>query len=139
VWALDAATGKPRRNLAVNAAILHSAAVADGRVFVGTLQRGLVALDADSGRELWTAATGPGRVWNAPLVVDGPVVFGSRDGNIYAVEAATGRRLWAAPTGAPVLNSPPVPTSRMRHRPRRRCSPPPLTNGPRTQQLTTDN
>lgn len=70
-----------------------SPAVVGDRVFVGSGDGTVYALDAATGRERWTFKTG-GRVRSSPAVVDGVVYIGSFDGHLYALDAATGRERW---------------------------------------------
>jgi outer membrane protein assembly factor BamB len=81
--------------------------VADGRLFVGTHDGRLLALDPASGATLWSFAAGDS-VLAAPAVADGRVLFGSYDGSVYALQAADGRLLWRHATGAPVVSTPAV-------------------------------
>lgn len=79
-------------------------AVAAGRVFVGTLDDLLIAIDARTGRELWErrlADTLEGfTISSAPLVIPGKVIVGVAGGEfglrgfLDAYDAASGRRLW---------------------------------------------
>ena len=79
-------------------------AVLDGRIFFGTLDDNLVALDAHTGRELWEkrlADTMLGfTLTGAPLVLDGKIIVGVAAGEtgvrpwIEAFDAATGDKLW---------------------------------------------
>ena len=68
-----------------------SPTVADGVVFVGGASGpsdeggGVVALDAATGEELWTAETGVS-VLSSPTVVDGTLYVGSQDGRVSAFE-----------------------------------------------------
>lgn len=80
-----------------------SPAVAQGRVFVG-VGRDVLALDAQTGRELWRQATG-GKVDSSPLVVGGTVYVGSDDRSLYGLDAATGRAVWTYRTGGKVSAS----------------------------------
>jgi outer membrane protein assembly factor BamB len=60
----------------------------------------LHALDADSGRTVWSYVAG-GRIDSTPTVADGRVLFGSHDGRVYCLRAADGELAWtfrAAPT-----------------------------------------
>ena len=68
--------------------------VMDGRMFVGfNDQDKLVALNAQTGDELWTFFTeGPVRV--PPAAHDGRVYFCSDDGFLYCVDAETGGLIW---------------------------------------------
>jgi outer membrane protein assembly factor BamB len=68
--------------------------VMDGRMFVGfNDQDKLTALDAETGKELWSFFTeGPVRV--PPAGVNGRVYFCSDDGFLYCVNAADGSLHW---------------------------------------------
>jgi quinohemoprotein ethanol dehydrogenase len=79
-------------------------AYADGRVFVATLDGRLIALDAASGKALWSVATLPpgSKLYStgAPRVMGDKVIigqgggdFGSR-GFVTAYDARTGRQAW---------------------------------------------
>ncbi|MDB5424968.1 MAG: alcohol dehydrogenase [Phenylobacterium sp.] len=76
-----------------------------GRVFVGTHDGRLIALDARTGRPLWTAVTfgkdeqrfitGPPRVFNGKVLIGhGGGDVGATRGYVTCYDAATGRRLW---------------------------------------------
>ena len=79
-------------------------AVLDGRVFIGTLDDLLIALDAHTGRELWEVRTDNTlegyQLTGAPLAVDGKIIMGMSGGElgvrgyIDAYDPATGKRLW---------------------------------------------
>src|SRR5581483_9333849 len=79
-------------------------AYADGRVYVGTLDGYLVALDARSGIERWTVHVGENplghSVTAAPLVVDNKVIVGVSGGEagirgfLDAYDARTGKQVW---------------------------------------------
>jgi len=68
--------------------------VADGRLFVATIDAHTVhALDARSGEALWTYTAG-GRVDSPPTVYQGLALFGSADGWVYALRASDGALAW---------------------------------------------
>lgn len=79
-------------------------AIAHGRVFVGTLDSRLVALEADSGTVRWEAVNNdPDSAYSitmAPLVVGNRVIVGTSGGeyptrgNVTAYDVASGKRLW---------------------------------------------
>jgi outer membrane protein assembly factor BamB len=77
---------------------------ATGRVFFGTSDKHLYALDA-RGLFLWRFETGD-NVAARPLVVGDIVVIGSEDGGIYGLDAATGAQRWSAQAGGAVVSSP---------------------------------
>jgi quinohemoprotein ethanol dehydrogenase len=115
VFALDAATGrelwaydpKVPGEWAVHACcdvVNRGVAVSDGKVFVGTLDGRLVALDSRTGKEVWSTLTidqkFPYTITGAPRVVKGKVLIGNGGaelgvrGYIAAYDVATGRQAW---------------------------------------------
>lgn len=116
-YVVDARTGRLRwqTNLTLaqerGAVITGSAAVAYGRIFVGTqdyppaakgfsvdLPGRLVALDAATGRVLWTLA-GPRQILGPPAVSEGVVFAADYDGTVWAVDARNGKVLWRGAVG----------------------------------------
>ncbi len=79
-------------------------AVRKGRVYVGTLDGRLIALDARTGQRLWSVSTTEGKrpyvVTGAPLVAGGRVIIGNAGGEygvrgyVTAYDAVTGKRIW---------------------------------------------
>jgi outer membrane protein assembly factor BamB len=64
----------------------------------------VVALDADTGRELWRFEAGV--VETSPLVVGDLLYFGSWDKKMYAVDVNTHKAVWTFPTGDQVKAGP---------------------------------
>jgi quinohemoprotein ethanol dehydrogenase len=115
VVALDAASGKLRWEYdpkvpgewAINACcdvVNRGVAVWEGKVFVGTLDGRLVALDAATGKLLWETLT-IDRNWRytitgAPRVIKGKVLIGNGGaemgvrGYVSAYDAVTGKMAW---------------------------------------------
>src|SRR5260370_20858052 len=115
VFAVKAATGKRTWSYdpkvppewAVNACcdvVNRGVAVWQGKVFVGTLDGRLVALDAASGKPVWETLTidqkYPYTITGAPRVVKGKVLIGNGGaefgvrGYISSYDAATGKMAW---------------------------------------------
>jgi alcohol dehydrogenase (cytochrome c) len=80
-------------------------AVADGKVFVGTYDDYLVAIDQKTGRESWKVAVNDARqcgctINSAPLVAKGKVIIGEAGGDgalrgyLTAFDTKTGRLAW---------------------------------------------
>ena len=85
--------------------IRSSALVHEGRVFIGSYDHNMYALDAGDGGLLWKFAT-HGGVVTQPVIVDGVLVFGSEDQIVYAVDWKHGRIVWTHTTQGPVRCSP---------------------------------
>jgi outer membrane protein assembly factor BamB len=100
VVALAAGTGHVRWSAHVGASET-SPLLSGGRVFVGGWDGKVSALDAASGRRLWTFQTG-GAVKGGLAGAGGLVYAGSYDGHVYALDATTGRPVWRA-SGSPQL------------------------------------
>jgi PQQ-dependent dehydrogenase (methanol/ethanol family) len=89
----------------------RGAAYADGRIFYNTLDDHTIALDAQSGKELWNAQVGDinhgESMTMAPLVVKGKVLVGNSGGEfgvrgwLTALDAASGRIAWRAYSTGP--------------------------------------
>ncbi len=67
--------------------------VVGGRVFIGSDNHSIHALDAGTGATLWRFVTG-GEVWASPAWWQGRLYVGSQDGWVYCLRADTGRLVW---------------------------------------------
>ncbi|MBI5233418.1 MAG: PQQ-binding-like beta-propeller repeat protein [Deltaproteobacteria bacterium] len=85
--------------------LYSSPVVSGGRVYIGSYDRKLHALDASKGSALWTFKT-EGEVLSTPAVSAGKVYFGSKDGYVYALDAVAGSLSWKFKTMDAVLTSP---------------------------------
>jgi outer membrane protein assembly factor BamB len=86
-----------------------TAAVAFGRVYIGSTSGAVHAFWASSGAPSWTASTGA-YVYASPAVADvpglGPTVYiGSYDGHVYAYNAESGGVRWSHDAGGRVDGS----------------------------------
>lgn len=81
--------------------------VAGGRLYVGTHDGKVLAIDPGSGRRVWEFAA-TDAVLAAPAVADGRVVFGSFDHFVYALAADSGRLLWKRDTQGAVVSTPAI-------------------------------
>jgi outer membrane protein assembly factor BamB len=124
IHAIDPATGKEKWQHPYDSRRCgwSSPALGGGRLFatfIGSVHRacaqlpngGLVALDARTGKVLWSRNIGQSEV--SPLFSHGIVYFGSTDGGVYAYAAKTGRKIWSYNTGGAVKGSPTVAHGRL--------------------------
>jgi glucose dehydrogenase len=89
----------------------RGAAYADGQVFINTLDNQTIAVDANTGRELWRVKLGDiargESMTMAPFVVKDKVLVGNSGGELgvrgwlTALDAATGRTAWRAYSTGP--------------------------------------
>jgi parallel beta-helix repeat protein len=87
--------------------VFSSPAVADGKVFVGSWDNKVYALDENTGSLIWSYTTG-GWVESCPAVADGKVFVGSDDKKVYALNENTGSLIWNYTIGGWVDSSPAV-------------------------------
>lgn len=85
--------------------IKSSPAIANGRVFIGSNDRQLYALDFATGKLIW-AFTNSESIESSPLVLDGKIYVGANDANLYALDANSGKELWKFQTGDKILGAP---------------------------------
>lgn len=105
-WKYDPGAARAAQGVACCDVVNRGAAYADGRVFFNTLDVHTVAVDAESGRELWKVKLGEinqgESMTMAPLVVGDKVYVGNSGGEfgvrgwITALDAASGRIVWRA-------------------------------------------
>ena len=69
-------------------------AVADGRVYQASMDHKLYALDAATGRLVWTFDQSTAPIGVRPAVSGGMLYFGAFDNAFYALDAATGALKW---------------------------------------------
>jgi PQQ-dependent dehydrogenase (methanol/ethanol family) len=103
-WKWDPGTTRARARLACCDVINRGVAAYAGKIYVGTLDGRLVALDAASGSVVWDVQTfdpaQPYTITGAPRVVRGLVVIGSGGaeygvrGYVAAYDARTGTQVW---------------------------------------------
>ncbi len=104
VWTYDPEVPKETAMVACCDVVNRGAALYDGKIFVGTLDGRLIALDADTGKLVWSTMTvepdQPFTVTGAPRVVKGNVIIGNGGaeygvrGYISAYNADTGKQAW---------------------------------------------
>ena len=99
VLALEAATGKIRWRKTVSSPVRSAPTVAEGRIFVATLDNQLQALATDDGRRLWGFQAQPAETTvlglPAPAYAEGLVVAGFGSGDIVGLRATSGSVAWS--------------------------------------------
>ncbi|HEY2628924.1 MAG TPA: PQQ-binding-like beta-propeller repeat protein [Usitatibacter sp.] len=88
-----------RFTVATEGPIRSTPAVRAGRVYFGSSDGKLYAVDAKTGERRWSFRT-QGAVASSPAIDAERVYFTSRDGSLYAVNANTGRLAWRYRFGA---------------------------------------
>jgi outer membrane protein assembly factor BamB len=78
------------------ASIVASPLQVGGRVFVGTSDNHILALDAANGTLLWDFEVG-NSVWGQPAYKDGTIFVAVLDKKVYAIDAESGEPVWDEP------------------------------------------
>ncbi|MEX1281008.1 MAG: PQQ-binding-like beta-propeller repeat protein [Acidimicrobiia bacterium] len=106
VWGMFSITEPPAQG-----GLWATPAFGDGVLYVATNKGFLVAVDQDTGEELWVTPIGA-RAWSSPVVVDDVLLVAGRDGLLRAFDLAEPRApepLWELEVGeAPILATPAV-------------------------------
>ena len=89
-----------------------SAAVSSGKVIVGGRDKMIHAIDASSGKAVWTYMT-RARVESSPAIAGSRVYVGSGDGRFYVFDLATGAKVWEYDMGGPLSASPALANGRI--------------------------
>jgi outer membrane protein assembly factor BamB len=105
VTALSLDDGRPLWTFQTDDSVLSTAAIHDGRVFVGSWDNHLYALDAATGEPQWSWEA-EANVTASAAVTQGLVIAGSWDWRVAALDAATGSPRWVTSLSRDVLASP---------------------------------
>lgn len=122
LYALDAGSGEQRWRFNLGSAdiprrlpasgppydydYLHSSPVYhEGRIYVGSANGSLYAIDHKTGDEQWHFQTRQ-RIRSTPVVDQETVYVGSWDGTLYAVSAQSGKEVWHFDSGGFIQSSP---------------------------------
>ena len=110
-WKFEPKPAAAAQGVACCDVVNRGAAYADGRIFFNTLDDHTVALDADTGKEVWRTKLGDitrGETMTmAPLVVEGKVLVGNSGGELgvrgwlTALDANSGKIAWRAYSTGP--------------------------------------
>jgi PQQ-dependent dehydrogenase (methanol/ethanol family) len=110
-WKFEPGPEASSQGVACCDVVNRGAAYADGRLFFNTLDNQTIALDAQTGKELWRAKLGDIKLGQsmtmAPLVVKNKVLVGNSGGEfgvrgwLTALDAATGKIAWRAYSTGP--------------------------------------
>ena len=85
-------------------AVKSSAVIGGGKVFIGSNDGQIYAIDFATGREVWAFKAGSA-VQAAPLLANNSVFAGTSDGIFYALDAASGQPLWKYTTDGKIVGS----------------------------------
>jgi outer membrane protein assembly factor BamB len=98
LYALDSNSGQEKWSVAVGGPIVGSAAIGNGKVFVGASDNRLYCFETATGNPCWTSPfTAVHWIWSSPLLAGERVFMATMDHNLYCVDAAKGTPCWETP------------------------------------------
>ena len=83
----------PKRDDQVVGAIYGTALVTEDRLFIGTLDRNLYALNKETGAEVWAYPT-EGRIFGSPALYEDTLYVADDKGIVYAINERDGNLVW---------------------------------------------
>ena len=105
VLAFDKATGVLKWLAKVSGEVVAQPVYADGKVVVHTTRGDLIALDSDTGEEIWTLTNKQPKLTlrgsATPSISQGGIVYGRADGFVSVALLETGQPLWQLPVTRP--------------------------------------
>jgi outer membrane protein assembly factor BamB len=110
VYAFTTATGNLRWHYHAGGLIKGAISLAGGRVYFGSYDTHVYALDVRTGKQVWRASSQPrigrtGTFYADPAVAYGRVFIGATDGKMYSYGASSGKLRWSNGTGDFVYSS----------------------------------
>ena len=106
MWEFNAQSAEPAIPMACCDLVNRGPAYADGKIFMTTLDNRVIALNAQTGREIWRVSNGDYKkgetITMSPLVVNGKVIVGNSGGeygvrgDLTAYDVNNGHMLWRA-------------------------------------------
>ena len=110
-WVYQSKPARAAQGVACCDVVNRGAAYADGKIFYNTLDNHTVAVDAETGKEVWKTKLGEitqgQTITMAPIVVNGKVLVGNSGGEmgvrgwLTALDAGSGRIAWRAYSTGP--------------------------------------
>lgn len=109
LWRAETGAAKDQQLNQQNAFYVSATpSIADGIVYVGSLDNSVYALDARSGAKLWNFPTNDQIAYSSPTPVNGVICVGSNDKSLYALDAQSGKLVWRYATGDKINGTPTV-------------------------------
>jgi outer membrane protein assembly factor BamB len=93
---------KPVWKTDLGTAVVSDPLLADGFLYVGTIDGKMFKINASTGDIVWTyeGETKIKSIWTKPVILDGVLFFATEDGNIFALNSETGTSVWNSPMAA---------------------------------------
>lgn len=108
LYGVSKANGRKVWSVELGAASVGTPAVsAKGVIYIGTLDKEMIALDTANGNVLWRTATDDG-VWSGPALTADGLYFGDMSGKFYALNPESGTITWTFQPGGAIIGTPAI-------------------------------
>ena len=87
---------------------MSSPIVHKNKLYVGSFDRILYAIDSKSGNELWRFENSKNWYWATPAVHEKYLFAASLDGKLYALDINSGKLLWSSSTEGKIVGTPAI-------------------------------
>ncbi len=105
LYVFSIADNKVARSIDLGGAVVNAPALSqDGVLYMGTLGKEVMAVDAASGKILWKTPVSAA-VWATPVIQGDAIYFGDETGDFYAVNRTNGSILWTANIGSAIVDT----------------------------------
>jgi outer membrane protein assembly factor BamB len=91
----------------IGGSIIGGMVVADGKVYFGSVNGTVFALDVADGYKEWSYDIGQ-KIWSAPALAGNLLFIGCFDKKLYALDTVTGTKKWEFETGGAISSTPVV-------------------------------
>lgn len=99
-------TGKVIWKFEAGGSILNSVAAYDNKVFFGSMDGAVYAVDANTGTQVWKQQLSQRLGFStAPVIADNKVMIGGQDGHFYALNPNNGQVIWNYNASAPIFQT----------------------------------
>jgi outer membrane protein assembly factor BamB len=108
LYAINLRDGSKVWSLELGGAVIYSPTLSeDGTIYISTLARNLLAIDAATGQVKWQRSFEE-NLWAQPALNDDRLYFGDLSGQVYALSSTDGSNIWTQNVGQPVTGQPTI-------------------------------
>ena len=105
VLSFSTKTGELQWQVNVSGEVVAQPVYAEGKIIVHTSRGDLIALESDTGKEIWTLTNKEPKLTlrgnSTPAIAQGGIIYGRADGYVSVALLANGQPLWQVPVARP--------------------------------------
>jgi outer membrane protein assembly factor BamB len=105
LYALPLTGGNPVWKSSIVSAVVSGPVLgSDGNLYLGTIGKEVLAVNAANGKVVWRYTTADA-IWSQPALADGVIYIGDLSGSVYAIDQKSGALKWKVDMGSAVIAS----------------------------------